>query len=97
MPTHLRVTNIGAATEGRDLRQLFEPHGGVRGAATYCDLDRTGVVGLVEMDSEQAGARAIAALNGKPFRGSRLSVAWAESDPPAPFTDAAAAPPAEPA
>jgi RNA recognition motif-containing protein len=64
--------------ERAELEKLFAGHGTVRLAEVIDQLktaDSTGT-GLVEMDSEEQGEAAIAALNGMQHRGFALIVGW---------------------
>jgi cold-inducible RNA-binding protein len=80
MPRKLYVSNLSQSVEGDELQRLFAGHGTVRSADVCNQLktaDITGT-GLVEMDSEEEGEAAIAALNGAQHRGCPLIVSWAK-------------------
>ena len=72
----LYVGNLSFNTSEAQLRQLFEPHGGVASAALVMDRDtgRPRGFGFVEMADQAAGNAAMAALNGKDVDGRALTV-----------------------
>lgn len=79
MATKLYVTNLSHAIDESELARLFAGYG-VRATRVFDRLattERT-VAGLVEVDTTEHAASAIAALNGAPYRGSALGVAWAK-------------------
>jgi RNA recognition motif-containing protein len=79
MPTKLYVGNLSHMVVKDDLQRLFASHGPVRKVEVTTHL-KTGdamASALVEMESEERGQAAIAALNGTQYRGHPLAVTWA--------------------
>jgi hypothetical protein len=76
----IQVMNWPASIDSLVLQKLFELHGAVRSSMiakhleTGCSTD----VVYVEMESEEAGAAAIAALNHQKHYDHVLSVGWSE-------------------
>ena len=79
MTERLYVAHLSRTTSVWDLKRLFATIGTVRGAQVLPYGARGGgtVTGLVEMDSEKEADAAIAALDGRPYRGYLLAVGWA--------------------
>ena len=78
MRRRIQVANLSHSVDDGALAALFSPHGDVNWAAVSTDFEtgqRTGM-GFVEMDCEQAGDAAIAALSGSEHLGRKLSVCW---------------------
>jgi hypothetical protein len=73
----IRVGNLDRSTSKSDLEQLCSAYGRVRRVRfiTKTEKDDGGGVGIVEMESEQECAAAIAALGGRSYRGRTLT-AW---------------------
>src|SRR5579862_4827746 len=77
----IRVLNWPASIDSLVLQKLFELYGAVRSSMiakhlqTGCATD----VAYVEMESEEGGAAAIAALDHREHFGRVLSVGWSES------------------
>ena len=79
MPMKLHVANLSHQVDEAELARLFADYG-VRSTKVFDRLatsERT-ATGLVEIDTEEHGASAIAALNGAPYRGSALVVSRAK-------------------
>jgi RNA recognition motif-containing protein len=76
MPTVIQVGNLPDSIDGPGLLRLFQAHGAVRSAdiARHLETGRSTGVGFVEMESEEEGAAAIAALNHQECFGRVLSV-----------------------
>jgi RNA recognition motif-containing protein len=74
----IQVGNLSNSVDNLDLLHLFETHGAVRSAmiSKHLETGRSTGFGLVEMESENAGAAAIAALNRQEHFGRVLSVWW---------------------
>lgn len=79
MNKKLHVTHLDLATEDIELNCLFSEAGVVRRAQVMAcrRLGSSTTTGLVEMDSDQQSAVAIAMLNGRSHRGHILVVDWA--------------------
>jgi len=79
MSKKLYVANLSHMVVKDDLQRLFASHGTVRNVevTTHLKTSNTSASALVEMDSEEHGEAAIAALNGTSYRGEPLTVAWA--------------------
>jgi RNA recognition motif-containing protein len=71
----LFVGNLSTDTREDDVRELFQPHGTVRSIKLTKDIFSGGCrgFGFVEMEGHEARA-AMAALNGKMFKGQPLKV-----------------------
>jgi RNA recognition motif-containing protein len=76
MGTRLYVGNLSFETSSSDLEELFSGHGVVRSAQVVMDRDtgRSKGFGFVEMAAEDQARAAIAALNGREFKGRDLTV-----------------------
>lgn len=76
MGAKLYVGNMSFDTESSDLEALFAAHGSVRSAQVITDRDsgRSKGFGFVEMSAESEAAAAIAALDGRDFKGRLLTV-----------------------
>jgi RNA recognition motif-containing protein len=80
MTRHIQVWNLSDSVDRVVLQQLFEAHGGVRSATINRHFETgfsTGV-GVVQMESDEDGEAAIAALNHREHFGRELSVCWSE-------------------
>lgn len=79
MSRKLYVANLSHVVEKTELQRLFAAHGTVRGVHVVRRAGRGGetATAFIEMDSQQDGRTAIAALNGMPHRGRALLVSWA--------------------
>ena len=73
---NLFVGNMHFATTEGDLRALFEQFGEVTRLQVMTDRDtgRSRGFAFVDMDDDQAAAKAVAALNGKEVNGRTLNV-----------------------
>jgi RNA recognition motif-containing protein len=76
MGTKLYVGNLSFEISSSDLEELFAGHGSVRSAQVVMDRDtgRSKGFGFVEMGAEEEAQAAIAALNGREFKGRNLTV-----------------------
>lgn len=76
MATKLYVGNLSFDVNNQDLEELLSEHGKVRSAQVVMDRDtgRSKGFGFVEMDAENEAQAAIAALNGRNFKGRDLTV-----------------------
>jgi RNA recognition motif-containing protein len=76
MATNIYVGNLTFNTNSADLENLFAQHGTVSKAQVVTDRDtgRSRGFGFVEMESADAAAKAIEALNGKDVDGRQLTV-----------------------
>ena len=72
----IQIGNLDQSVEDRTLARLFARHGAVLDAhvATHWETGRSTGVGFVNMESDDAGERAIAALNGQLHHGRALTV-----------------------
>lgn len=77
------VGNLSFHTTEADLRTAFEPYGAVSRVSIMTDRDtgRSRGFGFVEMDDDQQGDAAIAALNGSEIDGRALNVNVARPRP----------------
>jgi RNA recognition motif-containing protein len=77
----IQIGNLDQSIEDRTLALLFARHGAVLDArvATHWETGRSTGVGFVNMQSDDAGERAIAALNGQLFHGRALTVCWTKN------------------
>ena len=78
MPRKLYVANLSHLVNEAELARLFAGYG--IGTVKVFDQLATAdpsAAGLVEVDTDEHGELAIAALNGKDYRGYPLSVSWA--------------------
>jgi RNA recognition motif-containing protein len=73
---NIYVGNLPYSVTSAELREAFEPFGTVTSAEVIIDrrTKRSRGYGFVEMADDAAGRRAIAALNGKDFKGRELRV-----------------------
>ncbi|MCA8999813.1 MAG: RNA-binding protein, partial [Planctomycetaceae bacterium] len=76
MDSKLYVGNLSYNTTEDDLKDLFEQAGNVVSVTVIKDREtgRSKGFGFVEMESEDAAAAAIEALNGQPHEGRNLTV-----------------------
>ncbi len=79
----IQIGNLHQSVEDRMLARLFLRHGAVRDAhvATHRETGCSTGVGFVEMESEQDGETAIAALHGHLHHGRVLTVCRSIHDP----------------
>jgi len=71
----IRVGNLDPSTKESDLQQLFSPYGQIRRVRLVANIrQESGVVGIVELQSEQECQSAMAALRGQDYRGRALTV-----------------------
>jgi RNA recognition motif-containing protein len=77
----IHVVNLSVSVDSLGLQRLFEAHGVVRSAmvAKHFETGRSTGVGFIEMESDESGTAAIAALNHREHDGRVLSVCWNES------------------
>ena len=80
MPTVIQVANLPDSIDGPGLMYLFQAHGAVRSSdiSRHFETGRSTGVGFIEMESEEEGAAAIAALNHQEHFGRVLSVCWSD-------------------
>ena len=73
---NIYVGNLPYSIKSEELREAFEPYGTVTSAEVIFDrrTKRSRGYGFVEMTDDEAGRRAIAALNGSEFNGRELRV-----------------------
>lgn len=73
---NIYVGNLPYSVKSEELREAFEPYGTVTSAEVIFDrrTKRSRGYGFVEMSDDEAGRRAIAALNGSDFQGRELRV-----------------------
>lgn len=73
---NIYVGNLPYSVKNDELKEAFEAYGAVSSAEVIFDrrTKRSRGYGFVEMDDEQAGRRAIEALNGSDFKGRELRV-----------------------
>jgi RNA recognition motif-containing protein len=76
MGAKLYVGNLSFDVASSDLEEMFAPHGSVKSAQVISDRDtgRSKGFGFVEMGSDGEASAAIAALNGREFKGRALTV-----------------------
>jgi RNA recognition motif-containing protein len=76
MGAKLYVGNLSFDVVNADLEEIFAPHGTVKSAQIIMDRDsgRSKGFGFVEMSSAGEATAAIAALNGREFKGRDLTV-----------------------
>lgn len=76
MSTKLYVGNLTFDVVNSDLEELFAAHGSVQSAQVVIDrgTGRSKGFGFVEMSAESEATAAIAALNGKEYKGRALTV-----------------------
>ena len=73
---NIYVGNLPYSIKSEELREAFEPYGTVTSAEVIFDrrTKRSRGYGFVEMSDDEAGRRAIAALNGSDFHGRELRI-----------------------
>ena len=73
---NIYVGNLPYSVKSEELRDAFEPYGTITAAEVIFDrrTKRSRGYGFVEMSDDEAGRRAIAALNGSDFQGRELRV-----------------------
>jgi cold-inducible RNA-binding protein len=76
MGSKLYVGNLAFEVDNSDLEAMFTPHGSVRSAQVITDRDtsRSKGFGFVEMSAESEATAAIAAMNGREYKGRALTV-----------------------
>lgn len=76
MSTKIYVGNINYTTTEDDLQRIFGEHGTVKSVNVITDRDtgRSKGFGFVEMETEEAAAAAIEALNDQEIDGRKLRV-----------------------
>jgi RNA recognition motif-containing protein len=79
MGAKLYVGNLPFDAQGADLEELFSAHGSVKSAQVITDRDtgRSKGFGFVEMGAESEASAAIAALNGREYKGRAMTVSEA--------------------
>ena len=78
MARYIQAGNLPDSVDDLALRRLFEAHGAVRSAviSRHVESGRSAGAGFVEMESEEGGTAAIAALHHLEYGGRVLSVCW---------------------
>ena len=73
---NIYVGNLSYRTEDADLKQLFSEFGAVKSAKVIMDREtnKSKGFGFIEMETAEAGAKAIESLNGKENEGRTLRV-----------------------
>ena len=73
---NIYVGNLSYRTEDADLKQLFSEFGAVKSAKVIMDREtnKSKGFGFIDMETAEAGAKAIEALNGKENEGRTLRV-----------------------
>lgn len=73
---NIYVGNLPYSVQDEELREAFEPYGDVMSAEVIFDrrTQRSRGYGFVEMQNDDEGHEAIAALNGSDFQGRELRV-----------------------
>ena len=73
---NIYVGNLSYRTEDADLKQLFSEFGAVKSAKVIMDREtnKSKGFGFIEMETAEAGAKAIEAQNGKESEGRTLRV-----------------------
>ena len=81
MSNMLHVTNVPTTADEDNLRQLFAKFGGIQSARLIPCMppDSAVTTGLIEMDTEQQGDAAIAALDKVQLGDRILAVGWAST------------------
>jgi hypothetical protein len=81
MSNILHVTNVPTTAKEDDLRQLFAKFGVVQSARLIpcTPPDSAVTTGLIEMETEQQGAAAVAAVDGVQLGDRILAVGWAST------------------
>lgn len=76
MGAKVYVGNLSFDVVNADLEEIFAPHGTVKSAQIIMDRDsgRSKGFGFVEMGTASEASAAIAALNGREFKGRDLTV-----------------------
>ena len=76
MGAKLYVGNLSFDVQNADLEEMFAPHGSVRSAQVITDREtgRSKGFGFVEMSADGEATLAIAALDGREFKGRSLTV-----------------------
>ncbi len=76
MGAKLYVGNLSFDVVDSDLEEMFTPHGSVKSAQVIMDRDtgRSKGFGFVEMSGNSEALAAIAALNGRDYKGRPLTV-----------------------
>jgi RNA recognition motif-containing protein len=75
MRLSIRVGNLDLSTNESDLQQLCSPYGQIRRVKLVANIQQeSGVIGIVEMRTEQECQSAMAALGGQDYRGRALTV-----------------------
>jgi cold-inducible RNA-binding protein len=79
MGAKLYVGNLPFDVQGADLEEIFSAHGSVRSAQVITDRDtgRSKGFGFVEMGADSEATAAIAALNGRDYKGRAMTVSEA--------------------
>jgi RNA recognition motif-containing protein len=71
----IRVGNLDLSTNESDLEQMCSPYGRVRRVRLVANIQElSGVIGIVEMQSEEGCQAAMVALGGQDYRGRALTV-----------------------
>lgn len=80
MGTKVYVGNLVYDVADSDLAEIFAPHGSVKSAQVIMDRDtgRSKGFGFVEFSAEAEATAAIAAVNGREFKGRNLTVSEAK-------------------
>lgn len=83
MGKKLYVGNLPYSYTSQQLEALFTPHGNVTSAQVIVDraTNQSRGFGFIEMDSDEAAAKAAEALNGSPINGRPLTVNEARERP----------------
>lgn len=83
MSRNLYVANLSHQVNEAELARLFAGYG-IQRARVFDQLATSdpNAAGLIEVDTDEHGEQAIAALNGKDYRGYALSVGWASPGEP---------------
>ena len=73
---NIYVGNLSYRTNDKDLEELFAKFGAVKSAKVIMDREtnKSKGFGFIEMETAEAGAKAIEALNGKESEGRTLRV-----------------------
>src|SRR5437762_2466565 len=80
----IRVGNLDLSTNESDLEQLCSPFGRVRRVRLVANIqEASGVIGIIEMQSEEQCQAALAALGGQDYRGRALTVCRGTHQKPA--------------
>jgi len=71
----IRIGNLDVLTNESDLQQLCSPFGQIRRVRLVANIQQpSGVIGIVEMQSERECQAAMTALSGQDYRGRALTV-----------------------